>query len=179
MCMLVGVLLLPLSLAMDDNGFNHGGGGGGGGSPAAVAAAAAAVVAVDDRDWWQWCLMAVAALDRSRTKTSRRSNREAQQEDERVAQGEAMQQQTNLLLHRHYNMRRCHPLRRHGVTRHRCPPHRHGNMRRCLQPHRHGNRLGWEFQFLVPISGTPIGSGIPIVFSIPVIPVGFVFELRR
>ncbi len=27
--------------------------------------------------------------------------------------------------------------------------------------------LGWEFQFSVPISGTPIGSGIPILFSIP------------
>ncbi len=24
--------------------------------------------------------------------------------------------------------------------------------------------LGWEFQFLVPISGTPNGSGIPILF---------------
>jgi hypothetical protein len=27
--------------------------------------------------------------------------------------------------------------------------------------------LGWEFQFLVPISGTPIGSRIPILFLIP------------
>jgi hypothetical protein len=36
-------------------------------------------------------------------------------------------------------------------------------------------RLGWEFQFLVPISGTPIGSGIPIPSSIPEIPVGFSF----
>ncbi len=35
--------------------------------------------------------------------------------------------------------------------------------------------LGWEFQFLVPISGTPIVSGIPIPFSIPKIPVGFFF----
>jgi hypothetical protein len=36
--------------------------------------------------------------------------------------------------------------------------------------------LGWEFQFLVPISGTPIGSGIPIPFLIPKIPVGFFFS---
>ncbi len=35
--------------------------------------------------------------------------------------------------------------------------------------------LGWEFQFLVPISGTPIGSGIPILFPIPDIPVRFFF----
>ncbi len=32
-------------------------------------------------------------------------------------------------------------------------------------------RLGWEFRFFVPISGTPIGSRIPIPFSIPKIPV--------
>jgi hypothetical protein len=48
--MLVVVLLLPLSLAMDDGEFEDGGngssGGGGGGSPVAVAAAA--VAAVDD-----------------------------------------------------------------------------------------------------------------------------------
>ena len=37
--------------------------------------------------------------------------------------------------------------------------------------------LGWEFQFLVPISGTPIGSRIPIPFSILEIPVGFLFEI--
>jgi hypothetical protein len=37
------------------------------------------------------------------------------------------------------------------------------------------NQLGWEFQFSVPISGTPIGSGIPIPFSIPKIPVGNFF----
>ncbi len=44
------LLLLPLSLAMDDGKFDHGvGGGGGGGS---VAAAAAAVAALDD-DWRQ------------------------------------------------------------------------------------------------------------------------------
>jgi hypothetical protein len=36
-------------------------------------------------------------------------------------------------------------------------------------------QLGWEFRFLVPISGIPIVSGIPIPFSIPKIPVGFVF----
>ncbi len=44
------LLLLPLSLAMDNGEFDHGGGGGGGGGLAA--AAAAAVVAVDD-DWQQ------------------------------------------------------------------------------------------------------------------------------
>jgi hypothetical protein len=47
---LVVLLLLPLSLAMDDGEFDHGGGGGGGGGPAA--AAAAAVAAMDD-NWWQ------------------------------------------------------------------------------------------------------------------------------
>jgi hypothetical protein len=48
--MLVVVLLLPLSLAMNNGEFKHGGGGGGGsGGPAA--AAATAVVAVDN-DWW-------------------------------------------------------------------------------------------------------------------------------
>jgi hypothetical protein len=35
--------------------------------------------------------------------------------------------------------------------------------------------LGWEFRFLVLISGTPIGSGIPISFLIPKIPVGKFF----
>ncbi len=44
------LLLLPLSLAMDDGKFDHGGGGGGGGGPAA---AAAAVVAAMDDDWRQ------------------------------------------------------------------------------------------------------------------------------
>jgi hypothetical protein len=48
--MLVVLLLLPLSLAMDDGKFDHSGGGGGGGG--LVAAAAVAVVVVDD-DWWQ------------------------------------------------------------------------------------------------------------------------------
>ncbi len=48
--MLVVLLLLPLSLAMDDGKFDHGGGGGGGGG--SVAAAAAAVAALDD-DWRQ------------------------------------------------------------------------------------------------------------------------------
>ncbi len=47
---MVVLLLLPLSLAMDDGKFDHGGGGGGGGGPAA--AAAAAVAAMDD-DWRQ------------------------------------------------------------------------------------------------------------------------------
>ncbi len=48
--MLVVLLLLPFSLAMDDGKFDHGGGSGGGGSPAA---AAAAVVAAMDDDWQQ------------------------------------------------------------------------------------------------------------------------------
>ncbi len=42
--MLVVLLLLPLSLAMDDGKLEHGGGGGGGGGPAAGAAAAVAVM---------------------------------------------------------------------------------------------------------------------------------------
>jgi hypothetical protein len=50
--MLVVLLLLPLSLAIDDSEFDHGGGGGGGGGSAA-AAAAAAVVAVVNNDWLQ------------------------------------------------------------------------------------------------------------------------------
>jgi hypothetical protein len=37
--------------------------------------------------------------------------------------------------------------------------------------------LGWEFLFLVLISGTPIGSGIPILFQILGIPVGFFFRI--
>ncbi len=44
------LLLLPLSLAMDDGKFDHGGGGGGSGSP--VAAAVVAVAAMDD-NWRQ------------------------------------------------------------------------------------------------------------------------------
>jgi hypothetical protein len=50
--MLVALLLLPLSLAMDDSKFDHGGGSGGGGGPAATAVAAAAVAAMD-HDWQQ------------------------------------------------------------------------------------------------------------------------------
>jgi hypothetical protein len=46
----VVLLLLPLSLAMDDVEFDHGGGGGGGGGPAV---AAATVVAAMDNDWRQ------------------------------------------------------------------------------------------------------------------------------
>ncbi len=38
-----------------------------------------------------------------------------------------------------------------------------------------GYNLGWEFQFLVLIYGNPIGSGIPIPFSIVEILVGIVF----
>ncbi len=48
--MLVVLLLLPLSLAMDDGKFDYGGGGGGGGGP--VAAAVVAVAGMDD-DWRQ------------------------------------------------------------------------------------------------------------------------------
>jgi hypothetical protein len=48
--MLVVLLLLPLSLPMEDGEFDHGGGGGDSGSPAA--AAALAVAATDD-DWRQ------------------------------------------------------------------------------------------------------------------------------
>ncbi len=48
--MLVVLLLLPLSLAMDNGEFDHGGGGGGGGGPAAAAVAA---VAAMDSDWRQ------------------------------------------------------------------------------------------------------------------------------
>ncbi len=44
------VLLLPLSLAMDDSEFNHGRGGGGGGG---LVAAAAGVVAAVDNNWRQ------------------------------------------------------------------------------------------------------------------------------
>jgi hypothetical protein len=48
--MLVVLLLLPLSLAMDDGEFDHGGGSGGDGG---LAAAAAAAVAAMDNNWWQ------------------------------------------------------------------------------------------------------------------------------
>jgi hypothetical protein len=47
---LVVLLLLPLSLAIDDGEFDHGGGSGGGGG--LVAAVTVAVAVVDD-DWWQ------------------------------------------------------------------------------------------------------------------------------
>jgi hypothetical protein len=39
-------------------------------------------------------------------------------------------------------------------------------------------QLGWKFQFLVPISGTPIVSRIPIPFLIPKIPVGFFLKFQ-
>jgi hypothetical protein len=48
--MLVVLLLLPLSLAIDNGEFDHCGGGGGGGG--LVAAAVVAVVVVDN-DWQQ------------------------------------------------------------------------------------------------------------------------------
>jgi hypothetical protein len=56
--MLVVLLLLPLSLAMDNGEFDHGGNGGGGGGPAA--AAAVAVVAMDNN--WQQKWPAMRAL---------------------------------------------------------------------------------------------------------------------
>ena len=74
--MLVVVLLLPFSLAMNGGKFNRGGGGGGGGG--LVAAAVAVVAAVDYRDWWQWHLMAAAALDGDHATTSQCSKRAAQ-----------------------------------------------------------------------------------------------------
>ena len=52
-CMLVVGLLLPLSLSMDDDEFDHEGGGGGGGGPAAGAAAAVVAVAAVGNNWLQ------------------------------------------------------------------------------------------------------------------------------
>jgi hypothetical protein len=46
----VVLLLLPISLAVDDSEFDHRGGGGGSGGLAAAAAAAGAVV---DKNWRQ------------------------------------------------------------------------------------------------------------------------------
>jgi hypothetical protein len=90
------MLLLPLSLAMDEGEFegefDHGGGGGGGGGGGPAAAAAAAVAAVDDRDRWRWRLMVAAALDGGNATISRSSETAAQIEDKRAAQGEATQQ---------------------------------------------------------------------------------------
>jgi hypothetical protein len=76
---------------------------------------------------------------------------------------------------------------KHGINmkieHHNLPPEW-----KMLEPHyeciggyqqgRGSGGLGWEFQFLVPIPGTPIGSEILILFSIPEIPVGFFFEFR-
>jgi hypothetical protein len=39
------------------------------------------------------------------------------------------------------------------------------------------HRLGWEFQILVPISGTPIVGEIPIPFLIPKILVRIIFAI--
>ncbi len=39
------------------------------------------------------------------------------------------------------------------------------------------HNLGWKFWFLVPFSGTPIGSRVPIPFPIPDILVGFFFRI--
>ncbi len=49
--MLVVLLLLPISLAVDDGEFDHHGGGGGGGGGGGLAAAAAAAGAAVDKDW--------------------------------------------------------------------------------------------------------------------------------
>jgi hypothetical protein len=70
------VLLMPLSLAMDDGEFDHSSGGGGSGG--LVAAAATVVAAVEDRDRWQWGLMAAAALVRDHAIISQHSKRAAQ-----------------------------------------------------------------------------------------------------
>jgi hypothetical protein len=51
--MLVVLLLLPLSLAMDDGKFNHGGGGGGGGIGGGPEAVVALMVAAVDDNWRQ------------------------------------------------------------------------------------------------------------------------------
>ena len=48
------VLLLPLSLALDDGEFDDGGGGGGGGGGGLAAAAAVAVAVVDDNWRQKW-----------------------------------------------------------------------------------------------------------------------------
>jgi hypothetical protein len=53
--MLVVLLLLPLSPAIDDSEFNHNAGSGGGGGP--VAAAALAVAAVDNNLRRKWPAM--------------------------------------------------------------------------------------------------------------------------
>jgi hypothetical protein len=53
------VLLLPLSLAIDNGEFDHSGGGGGGGGSVAAAAEAVAVV---DNDWWQKRLVTRALM---------------------------------------------------------------------------------------------------------------------
>jgi hypothetical protein len=55
----VVLLLLPLSLAVDNSEFDHGGGGGGGGGLAA--AAVMAVVAMDD-NWRQKRLATRASM---------------------------------------------------------------------------------------------------------------------
>jgi hypothetical protein len=70
------VLLLPLSLAMNNGEFDHSGGGGGSGG--SLTAAAAGVVVVDNRDWWQWRWMSVIAIDGDHTTASWCSKRAAQ-----------------------------------------------------------------------------------------------------
>jgi hypothetical protein len=53
-------------------------------------------------------------------------------------------------------------------------------LKEILQPSQDKSRtvlLGWEFQFLVLISGTPIGSRVTILFLIPKIPVGKFFSI--
>ncbi len=54
------LLLLPLSLAINDGEFIHSGGGGGNGG---LAAAAVAAVAAMDNDWWQKRLATKASME--------------------------------------------------------------------------------------------------------------------
>jgi hypothetical protein len=76
--LVVVLLLLPLSLAMDNGEFDHGGGSGGGGSLAA--ATAAAVVAVDD-NWqqkWPETRASTVAWQHAMTKADGRKQRNNQ-----------------------------------------------------------------------------------------------------
>jgi hypothetical protein len=56
----VVLLLLPISLAVDNGEFNHHGGSSGGGGPAAAAVAAGA--AVDNDRWQKWPAMRASTV---------------------------------------------------------------------------------------------------------------------
>jgi hypothetical protein len=74
------------------------------------------------------------------------------------------------------NQRYCHPRLRYHIDKLKCKDcqkHKLAGPGHGLLPKR--EVLGWELQFLVPISGIPIGDKIPIPFTIPKIPVGFFF----